>query len=57
MPEHPEDIEVTLTRLVKNWASEVERVRPMPRNLLRRGKRLVRGVTVDLDGTLPDDDS
>jgi antitoxin PrlF len=37
--------------------NEPARIRPLPKSLVSRGKALVRGVTVDLDAPLPDDEA
>jgi len=42
-----------LTRDMKNHSA---RIRPVPKALVSRGKALVKGVQVDLDAPLPDDD-
>lgn len=46
-----------LAFLAKDMAGEPARIKPVPRDLLERGKKLVRGVTVDLDKALPDDEA
>lgn len=42
--------------LARDMASEPARIRPAPRSLVERGKGLVKGVKVDLDAVLPDDE-
>ena len=43
--------------LARDMASEPARIRPVPKSLVARGKGLVKGVKVDLDAALPDDDA
>jgi antitoxin PrlF len=43
--------------LARDMTDERGRIRPMPRSLLARGKALVKGVKVDLDAALPDDEA
>lgn len=43
--------------LARDMTNEPERIRPVPKSLLARGKALVKGVTVDLDSALPDDNA
>ncbi|WP_371424970.1 type II toxin-antitoxin system PrlF family antitoxin [Tardiphaga sp.] len=43
--------------LEKDMAAHPARVRAIPSNLLARGAALVKGVEVDLDAALPDDDA
>jgi len=43
--------------LARDMAKEPARFRPVPKSLLARGKALVKGVKVDLDEALPDDDA
>jgi antitoxin PrlF len=43
--------------LARNMANEPARIRPVPKSLLARGKALVKGVKVDLEAALPDDDA
>jgi len=38
-------------------AHEPARIRPVPRSLVSRAKALVRGVEVDVDAPLPDDEA
>ncbi len=46
-----------LAFLAKDMASTPDRIKPVPRDLIERGKKLVEGVGVDLDAALPDDDA
>jgi antitoxin PrlF len=46
-----------LVFLSRDMTNEPARIRPVPRALLSRGKALVKGVEVDLDAPLPDDDA
>ena len=46
-----------LAFLAKDMTSAPSRIKPVPRALLERGRKLVRGVTVDLDKALPDDEA
>lgn len=43
--------------LARDMAKEPARIRPVPKSLLARGKALVKGVKVDLDEALPDDEA
>jgi antitoxin PrlF len=43
--------------LARDMTSEPARIRPAPRSLVTRGRGLVKGVKVDLDAVLPDDDA
>jgi len=43
--------------LEKDMAAHPARVRAIPSTLLARGAALVKGVEVDLDAALPDDDA
>lgn len=43
--------------LAKDMADHPHRIRPISRDLIERGKALVKGVKVDLDAALPDDDA
>jgi antitoxin PrlF len=43
--------------LAEDMARDPARIRPAPKSLAARGKRLVKGVKVDLDATLPDDEA
>jgi antitoxin PrlF len=45
-----------LAFLARDMANEPARIRPAPKSLVRRGKALVKGVKVDLDAALPEDD-
>jgi antitoxin PrlF len=38
-------------------ANEPARIRPVPKSLVARGKGLVKGVKVDLDAALSDDEA
>jgi antitoxin PrlF len=42
--------------LARDMTNEPARIRPMPKSLVSRGKALVRGVEVDVDAPLPDDE-
>jgi antitoxin PrlF len=62
MPKDPKEKPVLViddvpTFLAKRWATEVEFVRPVPRDLITRGKALVEGVVVDLDAALRSDET
>ena len=46
-----------LAFLARDMANEPSRVLPVPKSLLARGKTLVKGVKVDLDAALPEDDA
>jgi antitoxin PrlF len=46
-----------LTFLTRDMASEPARIRPVPKSLVVRGKALVKGVRVNLDAALPEDDA
>lgn len=46
-----------LAFLARDMTDEPERIRPVPKSLLARGKALVKGVKVDLDAALPDDEA
>jgi antitoxin PrlF len=43
--------------LARDMSNEPARIRPMAKALVSRGKALVRGVKVDLDAPLPDDEA
>ncbi|HEU4805801.1 MAG TPA: type II toxin-antitoxin system PrlF family antitoxin [Nitrobacter sp.] len=43
--------------LSRDMANEPARIRPVPKSLVARGKSLVKGVKVDLDATLPEDEA
>lgn len=43
--------------LACDMTNEPARIRPVPKSLLTRGKALVKGVKVDLDAALPDDEA
>jgi antitoxin PrlF len=43
--------------LARDMAKEPARIRPVPKSLLARGKALVKGVKVDLDEVLPDEEA
>jgi antitoxin PrlF len=43
--------------LARDMTNEPAQIRPMPKSLVSRGKALVRGVEVDLDAPLPDDEA
>jgi antitoxin PrlF len=42
--------------LARDMAHEPARIRSVPKSLVARGKVLVKGVKVDLDAALPDDE-
>ena len=46
-----------LAFLARDMASEPARIRPVPKSLLARGRTLAKGVKVDLDKPLPEDDA
>ncbi|UFX49439.1 type II toxin-antitoxin system PrlF family antitoxin (plasmid) [Bradyrhizobium sp. 41S5] len=46
-----------LSLLARDMANEPSRIRPVPRSLVSRGKDLVKGVKVDLDAPLADDEA
>lgn len=46
-----------LAFLAKDMTSAPDRIKPVPRDLIDRGRKLVEGVTVDLDAALPDDEA
>ena len=46
-----------LAFLARDMAAQPQRIQPIPRALVARGKALVKGVKVDLDAPLPDDDA
>lgn len=46
-----------LAFLARDMANEPARIRPAPKSLVTRGKGLVKGVKVDLDAALPEDDA
>jgi len=46
-----------LAFLAHDMANEPSRIRPVPKSLVARGKSLVKGVKVDLDAALPEDDA
>ncbi|MCK1711697.1 MULTISPECIES: type II toxin-antitoxin system PrlF family antitoxin [unclassified Bradyrhizobium] len=46
-----------LSFLARDMAKEPSRIRPVPRSLVSRGKDLVKGVKVDLDAPLADDEA
>jgi antitoxin PrlF len=43
--------------LARDMADNPARIRPVPKSLVARGKGLVKGVKVDLDLALPDDEA
>src|SRR4051812_33068923 len=45
-----------LALLARDMTDEPGRIRRVPKSLLARGKALVKGVKVDLDAALPDDE-
>jgi antitoxin PrlF len=46
-----------LAFLARDMANEPVRIRVVPKSLVARGKGLVKGVKVDLDTALPEDDA
>ena len=46
-----------LAFLTRDMANEPGRIQPVPKSLVTRGKGLVKGVKVDLDAALPEDDA
>jgi antitoxin PrlF len=42
--------------LARDMTNEPARIRPVPKPLVSRGKALVKGVEVDLNAPLPDDE-
>ncbi len=46
-----------LAFLARDMANGPARIRPVPKSLVARGKRLIKGVKVDLDAALPKDDA
>lgn len=46
-----------LAFLARDMASTPGNIKPIPRALVERGKKLVTGMTVDLDEALPSDDA
>jgi len=43
--------------LARDMTNEPAKIRPLPKSVLTRGKALVKGVKVDLDAALPDDEA
>jgi antitoxin PrlF len=43
--------------LAEDMANQLHHVRPVRRDLVERGKALVKGVKADLESALPDDDA
>lgn len=43
--------------LARDMANEPSRIRPVPKSLLTRGKTLVKGVKINLDEALPDEEA
>jgi antitoxin PrlF len=43
--------------LARDMANEPDRIRPVPKSLLTRGKALVKGVKINLDEALPDEEA
>ncbi|WP_368733583.1 type II toxin-antitoxin system PrlF family antitoxin [Acinetobacter baumannii] len=43
--------------MARDMANEPARIRPVPKSLVTRGRGLVKGVKVDLDAALPEDDA
>jgi antitoxin PrlF len=43
--------------LAHDMTKEPARIRPVPKSLIARGKALVKGVKIDLDAVLPDDEA
>jgi antitoxin PrlF len=50
-------ISTFLAFLARDMANEPARIRPVPKSLVTRGKGLVKGVKVDIDAALPEDDA
>jgi len=46
-----------LAFLSRDMLNEPARIRPLPKSLVSRGRALVKGVKVDLDAPLPDDEA
>lgn len=46
-----------LAFLARDMANQPSRIRPVPKSLLARGKSLVKGVKIDLDAALPEDEA
>lgn len=46
-----------LAFLARDMANEPARIRPVPKSLVTCGKGLVKGIKVDLDAALPEDDA
>lgn len=46
-----------LAFLRRDMAMDPMRIRPVPKSLVARGTSLVKGVDIDLDAVLPDDDA
>jgi antitoxin PrlF len=46
-----------LAFLARDMAEQPARIRSVPKTLLARGKTLVKGVEVDLDAALPEDEA
>ncbi len=46
-----------LAFLTRDMAKEPARIRPVPKSLVARGRGLVKGVPVDLDAALREDDA
>jgi antitoxin PrlF len=55
--EHDPVIGKFLDFLAADMAGQPARIRPASKSLLARGKALVKGVDVDLDSALPDDEA
>ena len=45
-----------LSFLARDMAEKPRRIRPVPRDMIKRGTTLVKGIEVDLGSALPDDD-
>ena len=46
-----------LAFLARDMAAEPARIRPVPKSLVARGKSLVKGVEIDIDAALPEDEA
>ena len=46
-----------LAFLARDMATEPARIRPVPKSLVARGKSLVKGVEIDIDAALPEDEA
>ncbi len=46
-----------LAFLARDMATEPARIRPVPKSLVAGGKSLVKGVEIDIDAALPEDEA